>query len=338
MIDAAERLALDWLGEQPLARLVVWGEDVRALAAAARARWPELPVSMWNDFAGPAVAGVEQAVATSEVDTVLVRLPKALAALEDWAAHIRSDYPNARVVAAGMIKHMSLSQNEALARFYGQLDISHARQKARLLIASQAHAETRKPTHATVLLESGSGAAAGLTLASRGGVFANARLDIGTRLLLDTLDQRLPADGSGASAIDLGSGSGVIAAWLARRGYRVLASDISQTAVDATAATAAANGLTERITTLWSDALEGEAPAQTQLVVLNPPFHDRATVTTNPARRLFAAAARALQPEGVLVTVWNSHLAYRRQLEHIVGPSEQWARNSKFTVTASRRN
>ena len=45
---------------------------------------------------------------------------------------------------------------------------------------------------------------------------------------------------------------------------------------------------------------------------------------------------RVLAPGGELWTVWNSHLRYRPDLERLVGPTRQIARDRTFTVTASR--
>ena len=39
-----------------------------------------------------------------------------------------------------------------------------------------------------------------------------------------------------------------------------------------------------------------------------------------------------------MITVFNTHLRYRDRLEAIIGPSEQLARNKKFTVISSRRS
>ena len=39
---------------------------------------------------------------------------------------------------------------------------------------------------------------------------------------------------------------------------------------------------------------------------------------------------------GELWAVWNSHLRYRPDLERLVGPTRQIARDRTFTVTASR--
>lgn len=336
-LDAAERLALDWVAEQPWDRIALWGEDVRPLAAQTRARWPDAEVTMWNDFVGPDVDGVAPLTERSDADIVIVRLPKSLAALDDWAAELTRRFPQAIVVAAGKIKHMTHTQNQVLLRHYAQLDISRARQKARLLIASEARADVPTARAADIELGAGAGAAAGLKIVALGGVFAGATLDIGTRALLDTLNTHLPAFADDANALDLGSGTGIVAAWLARRGYRVRASDRSLAAVYSTLATAEANGLADRVDAHWEDALSGCEPARADLIVLNPPFHDRTAVTVDPAHRLFAAAARALAPGGRLVTVWNSHLHYRAHLERAVGPTEQWARTAKFTVTVSTK-
>lgn len=332
-LDAADRLALDWAADHSWGRVVVWGEDVRALAAAVHAEWPEVAVAMWNDFVGPEVPGVG-AIDAADADLVLLRLPKSLAALDAWAGEISRRFPDATVVAAGRIKHMTLTQNQVLRRHYGTLEVSRARQKARLLIASDALANVPAAQAADIELGSDAGAAAGLRIVALGGVFAGASLDIGTRVLLDTLNQTLPAFAEG-EAIDLGCGNGTISAWLARRGYRVRASDRSLAAVTSTRATADANGLADRIEAIWEDALAGAVPGSAELIVLNPPFHDQTAVTVDPAQRLFAAAARTLAPGGQLVTVWNSHLRYRTYLERAVGPTEQLARSPKFTVTVS---
>lgn len=335
-LDAADRLALDWAADHSWSRIVVWGEDVRALAAAAHDRWPDAQVAMWNDYVGPGVDGV-RAIDQGDADLVLMRLPKSLAALDAWAGETARRFPEATVVAAGKIKHMTLTQNQVLRRHFGTLEVSRARQKARLLIASGAIPDAPIARAADVELGRDSGAAAGLRIVALGGVFAGASLDIGTRVLLDTLNQQLPAFTEG-EAIDLGCGTGVISAWLARRGYRVRASDRSLAAVTSTKATAEANGLGDRVEVVWEDALAAYEPASADLIVLNPPFHDRTTVTVDPAQRLFVAAARALAPGGRLITVWNSHLRYRTHLERAVGPTEQWARTPKFTVTVSTKS
>ena len=172
-----------------------------------------------------------------------------------------------------------------------------------------------------------------LTVVAVPGVFAGASLDIGTRELLATFGELPPFE----RAIDLACGTGIVAVALARSNPRaqVLATDVSAIAVESARLTAEANGI--EVETRHDDGLSAEPAASADLVVLNPPFHAGAAVTTEIAHRLFADAARVLRAGGELRVVWNSHLAYRPVLERIVGPTRQLARSPKFTVTASRR-
>ena len=62
-----------------------------------------------------------------------------------------------------------------------------------------------------------------------------------------------------------------------------------------------------------------------------------AAVTDRIAPHLFADAARVLRPGGELWCVWNSPLGYRGELERLVGPTRQVARDPRFTVTVSTR-
>ncbi|HLP23204.1 MAG TPA: methyltransferase [Microbacteriaceae bacterium] len=333
--DAADRLALDAAAEHAWQRLVVWGDDVRTLALAAHERWPDADIAMWNDWIGPEVPAVPALSPDSQADLVLMRLPKALDALLAWSGEVARRFPDATLIAAGRIKHMTPAQNDVLAESYENVRASLARQKSRLLVASGARAGAVS-TAAETRLDNAAGAASGLSVVAVAGTFAGATLDIGTRALLDTLDVTLPDDGRGTVAFDLGCGSGLVAAWLARRGYRVRASDRSRAAVASTEATLHRNGYADRAEVVWEDALAGVEPGTAELIVLNPPFHEGTRVTVDPAHRLFAAAARSLAPGGELIVVWNSHLRYRDHLDRLVGPTRQLERTPKFTVTTSR--
>ena len=76
----------------------------------------------------------------------------------------------------------------------------------------------------------------------------------------------------------------------------MLAVDQSAAAVASAAATAAANGLGDRIRVIRDDAADSVPDGSVDLVVCNPPFHVGAAVVTTAADRLFAAAARVLRP------------------------------------------
>jgi 16S rRNA (guanine1207-N2)-methyltransferase len=139
--------------------------------------------------------------------------------------------------------------------------------------------------------------------------------------------------------MDLGCGTGVLAALLARDrpGLRVLAVDQSAAAVASAAATAEVNGVADRIEALRDDAASRVPDGSVDLVVCNPPFHVGAAVVPTVAERLFAAAARVLRPGGELWTVYNSALRYRPVLGRAVGPTRLVTQDPKFTVTVSQR-
>ncbi|MCP2163209.1 class I SAM-dependent methyltransferase [Goodfellowiella coeruleoviolacea] len=100
-------------------------------------------------------------------------------------------------------------------------------------------------------------------------------------------------------ALDLGCGDGGDALWLAERGWRVTAVDISAVAVDRLAALARFHGLGDRVTAVRHD-LGGTFPGgEFDLVCahyLHTPFElDRAAV--------LRSAAHALRPGGRLLVV-----------------------------------
>jgi 16S rRNA (guanine1207-N2)-methyltransferase len=215
--------------------------------------------------------------------------------------------------------------NEVLLHSFGRLDVSLARQKSRVLIAREPRSEvgsaaTRK--HDAEL---------DLWVSAVGGVFAGASVDIGTRTLLSAFG-RLPEY---STAIDFGCGTGILAVALKRRrpSALVIASDVSAEAVQSAAETASANEV--KVEIVRDDLLSTQPDASVDLILLNPPFHDGGSLSTDTAQAMFAEAGRVLRPGGQLWTVFNSHLGYRHALELAVGPTTQITHNAKFTVTAS---
>lgn len=266
---------------------------------------------------------------------VLLRLPRSLDRLDEVAGLVAQHAASDVVIVAGArIKHMTLAMNDVLGAWFERIDVSHARQKSRVLTASGPRAQ-RQPT-APGWPRGERHDDLGVTVVAHGGVFAGTGIDIGTRFLLGELGAAMP---DAASAVDLACGSGVVAAWLARSrpSMRVTAADRSAAAVASARATAEVNAVADRVHVTRADGLELLPDASEPLIVLNPPFHSDAALHTGIARHLFADAARVLAPGGELWCVWNSHLRYRPLLERIVGETRQVARNPKFTVTASRR-
>ena len=349
--DAADRLLADLAGDAVLQPgLVVIGDAYGALTLAAASRGARGIRVHQDPLTGErALDANAEALSLSDTythhgldaslvsgaSTVLLRLPRSLDALAEIATLIAEHAPADVVVyAGGMLKHMTTAMNGVLAEVFGSVEASLARQKARVLIAREPH-----PAAATVLdrwPERLQDLDTGLWVCAHGAAFAGTAVDIGTRFLLTVLDDAVP---DARTAIDLGCGTGVLASALAvsRPELRVIATDQSAAAVASAAATAAANGVGDRVTVVRDDGLASQPDASADLVVLNPPFHIGGAVHTGIAHRMFADAGRVLAPGGELWTVWNSHLGYRAALERAVGPTRQIARNPKFTVTASRK-
>ncbi|BDZ39822.1 class I SAM-dependent methyltransferase [Microbacterium suwonense] len=264
---------------------------------------------------------------------VLLQLPKALAELEEitdavarWAAR------EVVLLAGGRVKHMALAQNEVLARGFRTVQPQRAERKSRLILASDPLPAPADPPFPIRRAHDG------LTICAHGGAFAGARIDIGTRTLLDAMaDLALPA--VAPRVIDLGCGTGVLAAAFAAQhpDAVITATDRSASAVRSARATMAANGLDGRVQVTLDDAGSELPDADADLILLNPPFHLGASVHEGAGRRLIRAAARLLRPGGEVWTVFNSHLDHRRALSRDVGATEQVLRTPKFTVTRSVR-
>lgn len=344
-VDAADRLVLDEAADRLAAagagEVVVLGDRYGALTIGAVALHGAREVRVHTDRLLSERALARNAEATGVVYAahplspallsgarlVLLALPRGLDALDDLAGAVaRWADPGVAVVAGGRLKHMSLGMNAVLARHFADVRASRARQKARVLHAGgPAAGPDPGPAAATE---------DGLHLRAYGGVFAGASVDRGTRLLLRHLET---AAARAEVVVDLGCGTGVLACRVKqmRPAVRVVAVDESAAAARSAVATAAANGLDVEV--VRDTGLPAQADGSVDLVLLNPPFHTGATVTSRAAHPLFAEAARLLRPGGELWTVYNSPLGHREVIQRLVGPTRQVDRDRTFTVTASVR-
>lgn len=348
-VDAADRLILDTVQRWP-GTVCVLGDNYGALtlgALAAGAGTVRVHVdSLTSQRAILAnlerlapqwisrVQLVPAAEALADASLVLMVLPRGLDVLDEYAALIAQHAgPDVVVHAGGRIKHMSLTMNQVLAVRFARLDVSLARQKSRVLTAAQPRTDqpaSRFPVHARHTVHGQS-----FILVAQAATFGQARLDPGTRLLLE----HLPDLSGHRELVDLACGNGSIGVYAALRDphLQVSASDHSAAAVHSTLAAAQANGLAARISAVQDDGLSRLAAASTSLVTLNPPFHMGNTVHAGIALKLVDEAARVLAEDGTLICVFNSHLRYTPEIRRRVGPVIQLARDARFTVVAATR-
>lgn len=273
------------------------------------------------------------------IGTLLVRVPKSLALLEDQLHRVAPAVgPETVVAAGGMVKEVHTSTLALFERVLGPTRTSLAEQKARLIFCTPDPELVPKPSpwpHSYRLPE-GIGAASGRTVVNHAGVFCAERLDVGTRFLLAKLPPRTGAE----HVVDLGCGNGVVglAAALANPEARVTFVDESYQAVASAEATYRANlPDTGRAAFVVGDGLAGFARGSVDLVLNNPPFHSHQATTDRAAWRMFTGSRAALRPGGELWVVGNRHLGYHVKLKRIFGNAEVVAANRKFVVLRAVR-
>ena len=345
--------ALDAVADHADAVVLSWTSSLTRAAALQERFAEQIDAGRLRVPAGPGVTPLEQAAAEVEGHLmVLMRLPKAVHALEDRARRLAeavrgSGQNGLEIVAGGRVKHMTRAQNEVLGTLFVEVRASRGIGKSRALIATDLREQAAAPAAA----ESSArltvrGEPRELDLRGIGAVFGGAGADAGSLLLLDALDRALTAGELGTAespvvaAADLGCGNGLMTAYLAAAlpEASVLGSDVDADAVGSTRETLAANDLTrENVQVSWDDALSGLDAESLDLVLLNPPFHDGTTVDATLVQGLLDSAARVLRPGGQLWFVHNSHLRYRTEVERRVGDVEQRARDRRFTVLRATR-
>jgi len=355
-VDATDRLVLAEAGAAVKAaavgRVVVVGDRYGAMTLGAIALHGAADVRVHQD----PITG-EQALAhnatrvglTSEfrqlpltqelfagATVVLGQLPKSLDALREIAQLAAASADTGVLVfLGGRVKHMTHAMNAILGESFTEVRASLAQQKSRVLVASRPRPSVEPGRTAYPLRQHHLDL--DLWVCAHGAIFAGTKIDLGTRFLLEFLERMHPA---ASTAVDLGCGTGVIAAVLARArpNLSVFATDQSSGAVASAAATMDANGLADRVKVLRDDAMSALPDASVDLIACNPPFHLGTSVHAGAALRLFDSAGRVLAPGGELWTVFNSHLAYFGTLNRAVGPTRFDGRNNKFTVAVSTRS
>ncbi|NEW40835.1 methyltransferase [Nocardia cyriacigeorgica] len=349
-VDAADRLILDVAADALAAvdsgEVAIIGDSYGALTLGAAAAHDLRGLRVHQDLltgelaltANARTVGLTDRYTAHALDAdllkgvrvVLLRLPRVLAGLSEVADAIaRFAAPDVVVFAGGRDKYLTKSMNDVLAESFTDVRASRGRQKSRTLLASGPKPVGDPPfpvrEHIGEL---------DIDVVAHGAAFSGARLDIGTRFLLQHMKTMKP---DARDAIDLGCGTGILAVALAKARPRleVVGTDQSAAAVASAVATVAANQVTDRVTVVRDDAMSAAPDNSADLVLCNPPFHVGAAVHTGSAIKMFAETGRVLRPGGELWAVYNSHLNYRGVVERMVGRTDVIGRNRKFTVTRS---
>jgi 16S rRNA (guanine1207-N2)-methyltransferase len=166
------------------------------------------------------------------------------------------------------------------------------------------------------------------------GMFSAAEIDPGSKLLVEHLPERI----SGAVA-DFCAGWGYLAAELARMHPKISTFDLYE--ADFASLEAARRNLVSIASIeprfFWHDLLSEEVRYRYDLIVMNPPFHQRRSAEPDMGQRMIRAAAAALKPGGRLHMVANRQLPYERTLAEAFSSHTEVVRTGMFKVLSARR-
>lgn len=283
------------------------------------------------------------------VDVLIIKVPKTLSLLEDQLRRIRPLlHEGTVVVGAGMTRTIHTSTLRLFEEIIGPTKTSLARKKARLIHATvDANCGSDPnpyPTTYSVSWERGDDLLPGMAIdvVNHASVFSRTRLDLGTKLLLESLPAELTGQEAGGpvDVVDLGCGNGVLGVAVAKANPAALVTftDESYMAVASAEATfRGALGDDREATFVVGDALEGLPDESVDLVLCNPPFHDQNAIHDQTSWAMFTGSKRVLRDGGRLWVVGNQHLRYHEKLKRAFGNHRVVASNPKFVVLEAEK-
>ncbi|MCC7585974.1 23S rRNA (guanine(1835)-N(2))-methyltransferase RlmG [Serratia sp. Lou2A] len=259
---------------------------------------------------------------------VLIRVPKALALLEQQLRALRHVVTEDTLIVAGAkARDVHTSTMQLFEKVLGPTRTSLAWKKARLIFCQAADIVPPAAAETTNWTLDGTD----WLIHNHANVFSRGSLDIGARLFLDHLPR-----GLNGHIIDLGCGNGVI-------GLAALAQnpEAQMTFVDESYMAVASSELNvehnlpqelDRCQFEVNNALAGIERESVQAVLCNPPFHQQHAITDHTAWQMFCDAKRCLQVGGELRIVGNRHLDYHHKLKRLFGNCTLVASNKKFVI------
>ncbi|MGB1297542.1 MAG: methyltransferase [Psychrobium sp.] len=341
--DSSDEYVINYLTEQQLmqCKLLIINDTFGALACAlsehelywqtdSRIAQCAVEQNLADNYLTPSIEYLDSLTApTVTPDVVLLKLPKSNALLEQQLQQINQVMDaNTLVIGFAKAKDVHTSGLKLFEKYIGSTTTSLAKKKSRLIFATPTAQKRQDDTPQLIEwpLENTS-----YTISNHAGVFANSKLDIGARLMLENL----PSDLGEGYAIDLGCGNGVLGLMLANNNPEatIRFTDESFMAI----ASAKLNcdnafGNSERFEFDWHDCLSDYDYDQADLIICNPPFHQLKTVTDHIAWQMFNDAYRTLKHGGKLRIVGNRHLGYHIKLQRIFDNCTTIASNSKFVI------
>ena len=169
-----------------------------------------------------------------------------------------------------------------------------------------------------------------LTIYSLPGVFSAAELDMGTELLLSTIDNKIKG-----KVLDLGCGAGVIGSMIKKSSpnAQITMTDIHAMALESARKTLSENQLQGEV---YASDVFSDIEGKFDLIISNPPFHDGIDTAYRAVTELITQAKWHLNQGGELRIVANAFLPYPELLRQHFGDYEVVAQTGKFKVYSVR--
>ncbi|MGB5856108.1 MAG: methyltransferase [Oceanisphaera sp.] len=295
---------------------------ISELALAANAQDNELELS------GQSLTSLDPWTAQTP-GLVLMKLPRTNALLEYQLAYLSQIMgPDTLFIAAAKAKDIHGSTLKFFERYIGDTKTSLAWKKARLVFSKR---DADKPASELPLPLAWQLEGTDFSIYNHANVFSRANLDIGARFMLEHLPSNRPGH-----IIDLGCGNGVL-------GLMAMAQnpEATVTFVDESYMSIASAELTvqhnlpsdsARASFVVNNCLDEVAVNSAELILCNPPFHQKQAITDHIAWQMFVDAKRILNSGGELWVVANRHLDYHIKLKRLFGNQTVVASNHKFVI------
>ena len=261
-------------------------------------------------------------------DFILIKAPKTLAFFEDMLIRLQENLAaKTQVIVAGMVKNLSVSVWQMMAKYIGATKPSKAAKKARLIYA-QVDADRIAPINpypAYYQLENTT-----VQICNHANIFSHKKLDIGTRYFIE----HLPQEDKYKQVVDLGCGNGLVGLIFSRNNPQAQLHFVDESFM---AVASAEENFKQAVTTVKAsfqagDALTDFEDKSMDLILCNPPFHQQNTIGGHIALRMFEQSKRVLKQNGELWVIGNRHLGYHVSLKKYFPTVEVIISNAKFII------
>jgi len=263
------------------------------------------------------------------ISLVVMKISKSVQRMKYEIGWVRTRLTaDTKVIVSGMTKHLSPNTRKILEEHWGTTTTSRVHKKSILFFVEPREFEMNEKLVSSVSYSVDLGLAEPAVLESFPGVFSQDRMDVGTRLLLESLPEELPKE---ATIIDLGCGNGILMLLLKLREPSLKVHGVEDSFL---ALASAERNFDEHNVEAESleiaDGVESFEPESADWIVTNPPFHAATALNMEEAARHFRPAAKVLRPGGKLFVVGTHGVDYSPVLRSIFATVRSIGKNKRF--------